>query len=84
MNSELARKDEVIAIIDKYFGDMTPNESLPQGVEGEITPVTEPRQAEVWGLESEMLYAGWLTGSATSEDALMLEIVPSILNLEAM
>ena len=72
--------DEVIAIIDKYFGDMTPNESLPQGVEGEITPVTEPRQAEVWGLESETLFAGWLTGSANSDDALMLEIVSSVLS----
>lgn len=72
--------DEVIKIIDSYFGDMTPNEQLPQGVDGSINPVTEPRHAEVWGLESEMLFAGWLTGSATSDDALMLEIVPSILS----
>ena len=72
--------DEVIKIVDRYFGDMEPNNTLPDGVEGAITPVTEPRRAEVWGLESEMLYAGWLTGSATSEDALMLEIVPSILS----
>ena len=72
--------DEVIKIIDNYFGDMIPNEQLPQSVEGEITPVTEPRRAEVWGLESEMLFAGWLTGSATSDDALMLDIVPSILS----
>lgn len=72
--------DEVIKIIDAYFGDMTPNENLPKGVEGSITAVTEPRRAEVYGLESEMLYAGWLTGSATSDDALMLEIVPQILS----
>ena len=58
--------DEAIAIIDKYFGDMTPNNNLPAGVEGSVTPVTEPRRAEVWGLES--------------EDALMLEIVPQILS----
>lgn len=72
--------DEVIKIIDAYFGDMTPNENLPQDVEGSVTAVTEPRRAEVYGLESEMLYAGWLTGSATSDDALMLEIVPQILS----
>lgn len=72
--------DEVIAIVDKYFGDMTPNENLPQGVEGEITPVTEPRRAEVWGLESETLFAGWLTGAANSDDALMLDIVSSVLS----
>lgn len=72
--------DQVIKVIDTYFGDMTPNANLPQGVEGTITPVTEPRRAEVYGLESEMLFAGWLTGSATSDDALMLEIVPEILS----
>ena len=72
--------DEVIKIVDAYFGDMTPNSNLPAGVEGTITPVTEPRQAEVWGLESEMLFAGWLTGAANSEDALMLDIVSSVLS----
>ena len=72
--------DEVIKIVDAYFGDMTPNSNLPAGVEGVITPVTEPRKAEVWGLESEMLFAGWLTGAANSEDALMLDIVSSVLS----
>ena len=72
--------DEVIKIVDAYFGDMTPNSNLPAGVEGTITPVTEPRQAEVWGLESEILYAGWLTGGANSQDALMLELVPQVLS----
>ncbi|MBQ5854765.1 MAG: insulinase family protein [Alistipes sp.] len=72
--------DEVIKIIDNYFGDMTPNQSLPDGIEGEITPVTEPRKSEVWGLEGETLFAGWLTGAANSEDALMLEIVSSVLS----
>ena len=72
--------DEVIKIVDAYFGDMEPNNNLPQGVEGEISPVTEPRQADVWGLESETLFAGWLTGSATSEDALMLSLASSVLS----
>ena len=72
--------DEVIKVVDAYFGDMTPNRELPEGVEGAITPVTEPRKADVWGLESEMLFAGWLTGAANSEDALMLDIVSSVLS----
>ena len=72
--------DEVIKIIDSYFGDMVPNENLPQGVVGEISPVTEPRKADVWGLESETYFAGWLTGSATSADALMLELAASVLS----
>ena len=72
--------DEVIKIVDAYFGDMEPNNNLPQGVEGEISPVTEPRKADVWGLESETLFAGWLTGSATSEDALMLSLASSVLS----
>ena len=72
--------DEVIKIVDSYFGDMVPNENLPQGVVGEISPVTEPRKADVWGLESETYFAGWLTGSATSADALMLELAASVLS----
>ena len=72
--------DEVIKIVDAYFGDMVPNHNLPEGIEGAITPVTEPRQAEVWGLESETLFAGWLTGAANSDDALMLDIVSSVLS----
>ena len=72
--------DEVIKVVDAYFGDMTPNTELPEGVEGAITPVTEPRKADVWGLESEILYAGWLTGGANSQDALMLELVPEVLS----
>ena len=72
--------DEVIKVVDAYFGDMTPNSNLPAGVEGAITPVTEPRKADVWGLESEILYAGWLTGGANSQDALMLELVPQVLS----
>ena len=72
--------DEVIKVVDAYFGDMTPNTELPEGVEGAITPVTEPRKADVWGLESEILYAGWLTGAANSQDALMLELVPEVLS----
>ena len=72
--------DEVIKIVDAYFGDMVPNENLPQNVVGEISPVTEPRKADVWGLESETLFAGWLTGSATSEDALMLSLASSVLS----
>ena len=72
--------DEVIKIVDAYFGDMEPNNNLPQGVEGEISPVTEPRKADVWGLESETYFAGWLTGSATSADALMLELAASVLS----
>ena len=72
--------DEVIKIVDAYFGDMVPNENLPQNVVGEISPVTEPRKADVWGLESETYFAGWLTGSATSADALMLELAASVLS----
>ena len=72
--------DEVIKIVDAYFGDMVPNENLPQNVVGEISPVAEPRKADVWGLESETYFAGWLTGSATSADALMLELAASVLS----
>ncbi len=72
--------DQVIEIIDRYFGDMTPNEQLPEGVDGSITPVTTPKKADVVGLESETLFMGWLTDAANSSDALMLQIVPKVLS----
>ena len=72
--------DEAIRIIDTYFGDMVPNENLPTEAVGTIEPLKESITADVYGLENEMVYMAWLTGGATSEDALMSEIVSSVLS----
>lgn len=51
--------DEVIRIIDKYFGDMQPNPDLPKLEFEPEQPITEPIIRTVYGLESEEVTIGW-------------------------
>ena len=51
--------DEVIRIIDKYFGDMQPNPDLPKLEFEPEKPITEPIVKDVYGLESESISIGW-------------------------
>lgn len=72
--------DEMIAVIDKYFGAMEPNPDLkPLQYEPEA-PITEPIVKEVVGLEAEMVYMGWRLDGMSSSDADMASLVQGILN----
>jgi len=71
--------DEAIKIIDKYFGGLKPNANLPERVIPAIEPIAEPRSADVYGLEQEAVYMAFPTGDSCSDDALMLDIVSSVL-----
>lgn len=71
--------DKTIEIIDKYFGTMKPNENMPEPVAMVKDELTAPRSADVYGLESEMAFLGWATGDACSDDAMMLDLVSSII-----
>ena len=51
--------DEVIQIIDKYFGDMQPNPDLPELEFTPEKPITEPIVKDIYGLESESISIGW-------------------------
>lgn len=61
--------DQMIATIDKYFGDMVPNESLPKTNFQPETPITSPVVKEVFGLEAENIMIAWRTDNAVSTDA---------------
>lgn len=52
--------DEMIAIIDKYFGHMKPNHNLPPLPVREEEPLTAPVIREVLGQDAEMLAIGWM------------------------
>ena len=72
--------DEAIKIIDKYFGDLKPNKNLPKVEEYKPTRLTEIKEAEVYGLESETVAIAWPVGGARSEGALIGEILASVLS----
>ena len=71
--------DEMVAIIEKYFGGMQPNEDL-----GELTLKTEfqldaPVEKEVYGLDAEAIIMGWKYPGAASKEALIAEVAASVL-----
>ncbi len=73
--------EEMIAIIDKYFGVMKPNENLPKFEIPAEEPITSPKLKEVYGLEAPFLYLGWpIEGDANSTDAELLQLVASLLS----
>ena len=72
--------DEAMDVIEKYFGDMQPNKDL-QMLDFETEPeITAPVEREVMGLESENVTMAWRLPGATSDEALMLEVVDAIMN----
>lgn len=72
--------DEAIDIIEKYFGDMQPNNELQMLSFEPEAEITEPIVKEVWGLESERVALAWRFHGASSDEALMLEVIDAIMN----
>ena len=60
--------NEVIRVIDKYFGDMKPNRDLPRLKFTPEAPITEPVVRDVYGLEAENLTLAWRLPAAKDED----------------
>ena len=71
--------EQMIAMIDQYFGDMEPNPSIPVLEYEPEQPITEPIVKEVLGLDAANVAIGWRLGGATSDDADLANIVGSIL-----
>ena len=59
--------DEMISIIEKYFGGMQPNPELPKLAFEPETPITEPVVKDVYGLESEYVYLAWRLPAAADK-----------------
>ena len=72
--------NEAIKIIDKYFGSFKPNCNLPKVAEYKPTQLTEVKESEVYGLESETVAIAWPVAGARSEGALIGEILASVLS----
>ena len=72
--------DQMIAIIDKYFGGMKPNENLPRiELNKEMEEIKEPIVKEVWGLEAENITLAWRFPGAASRETEVLQVVSQIL-----
>ena len=72
--------DEVIATIDKYFGDMQPNENLPKLEFQPEVPITEPVVREVYGLEAANVMIGWRLPGCSTDPNDVAQIASAILH----
>ena len=71
--------DEMVAVIEKYFGDMQPNPELPQLQFEKEQPIASPVVKKVYGLEAENITLGWRLPEATDKSNDVANIVSSIL-----
>ena len=72
--------DEVIAIIDKYFGSWEPGEDVKQPEFPELAPITAPKDTTVYGLEAENLMFGWRFDRGNSLQIDTLEMIGAMLS----
>ena len=71
--------DEMVGIIEKYFGQMEPNKDLPQLKLETKSVIETPQEKEVYGLDAETLMMGWKYPGAGTDDALVASVVSYIL-----
>ncbi len=70
--------DQMIAIIDRYFGQMKPNPELPKMPLTNESPIKAPVVKEVFGLDAENVTIGWRFPGATSPDQDLLAVTAEI------
>jgi predicted Zn-dependent peptidase len=72
--------DQMIAIIEKYFGDWEPNPNVPQRTLVPEEPVTQPLSRDVYGFEGEFLLMGWRIPGSAYEDVEYGDLASDILS----
>lgn len=71
--------DEMVAVIEKYFGQLKPSSDLPELKLETKALLSAPAVKEVYGLEAENLLMGWKYPGAGTRDALIADVVSYIL-----
>lgn len=71
--------DKTIALIDKHFGDWTPNDQLKPWTKIEEDPITEPIVKEVYGPDAEWIQLGFRFNGTSSADAGLLRLTDMVL-----
>ena len=72
--------DEMLSIIEKYFGQMEPNMELPEVDFETKTVIESPVSKEVYGLDAENIMIGWKYPGAGTQEALVADVVSYILS----
>ena len=71
---------KTIKLIDQYFGDWLPNDTLPVWQPEQVPTLSQPQYTEILGPESEFVYLGFKFDGRTSKDYLLLQLIDMILN----
>lgn len=72
--------DEMIDVIEKYFGHLQPNPNLPVLNFPAEAPITSPIEETVLGKESEYLYLAWRIPAVKDEDTPAIEVAAQVLD----
>ncbi|MCR5351701.1 MAG: insulinase family protein [Bacteroidales bacterium] len=73
--------DEMVAAIEKYFGDWEPNPEIPTLQYEPEAPITEPIVRDVYGLEAETVALAWrLPAASDLKTSAVAEIAGSVLS----
>ncbi|MDR2906483.1 MAG: insulinase family protein, partial [Bacteroidales bacterium] len=72
--------DEVIKIIDKYFGQLRTNPDIPAVKTSTETPITEPVKKDVLGNDPESIWLGWRVPGTKEQESELGELMDYILN----
>ena len=71
--------DQMIAMLDQYFGTLQPNPELPVLNLPKEDEITAPLTREVLGLEAENITLAWRLPAASDPDAELMQVVGQIL-----
>lgn len=72
--------DQMIKVVDTYFGGMQKNENLPKLSLANETPMTEQIEVEVLGLDAANVTLGWRFPGAASPEKEMLDLIGQVLS----
>ncbi len=71
--------EATIKLIDKYFGDWEAGD-VPEFVQPEITPVTEPIYKETYGQQAEHVYIGFAFDGAGTMDEIYMTLIDEMMS----
>ena len=72
--------DNMVKIIEQYFGDWQPNPDIPEFKYSPETPITAPVEKDVYGTEAEFVMMSWrYPGGKDIRDAEIADVVSEVL-----